>query len=59
MSGFLAGCVFLAGTVFVFFFGEDLWVAFFFSAGLDFAGATGLAFPWAAFFLVLFDLLTV
>lgn len=58
-AGFLRGCGFFAGAGLVFFFGADLGDIFFLPTGLDLARAAGLAFPWAAFFLVLLDLLTV
>lgn len=56
---FFLGCGFLAKAGLAFFFGAGLGGVFFLPTGLDLARAAGLAFPWAAFFLVLLDLLTV
>jgi hypothetical protein len=55
---FFRSCVFFVVADFVFFFSTGF-ATLFLAAGLDLTRAAGLAFPWAAFFFVLLDLLTV
>lgn len=57
-SGFFLAGAFFAGADFAFFLGTGFASGFFLAAGLNLCAA-GLAFPWAAFFLMLLDLLTV
>jgi hypothetical protein len=59
-AGLAFGSGFFEGAGLPCFFGAGLEAGFL--AGADFLGllgATGMAFPWAAFFLMLLDLLTV
>jgi hypothetical protein len=54
------GSGFLADAGLTFFFGAGLETGFLADADfLGLLGAAGMAFPWAAFFLMLLDLLTV
>jgi hypothetical protein len=59
-AGLAFGSGFLADAGLTFFFGAGLETGFLADADfLGLLGAAGMAFPWAAFFLMLLDLLTV